>query len=72
MLLCRILLALGLASVVLFSPSFVEGQDSKSQHTSNPSVAAPLLRRVVVKHQGFDDTTLNDTVSIDSSQLAIT
>jgi hypothetical protein len=58
----RLLLAVGLACALLFSPSFVEGQDSKSQQPSNPSVAAPLLRRVGVKPHGFDDATLNDTV----------
>ena len=54
--------AVGLASSLLFNPSFAEGQGSKSQQPTKPSVATPLLRGIVVRPHGFDDATLNDTV----------
>ena len=61
----RLLLAVGLACALLFIPSFVEGQDSKSQQQSK---APPLLRRVGVGHHGFDDGTMNDTVVNEEEQ----
>ena len=61
----RLLLAGGLACALLFIPSFVEGQDSKSQKQSN---ATPLLRRIAVAPHGFDDGTMNDTVANEQEQ----
>lgn len=61
----RLLLAVGLACALLSIPSFVKGQDFKSQQQSN---ATPLLRRVAVKPHGFDEGTMNDTVVNDQEQ----
>lgn len=57
----RLGVALVVASCLLpFSPLLVEAQASNSQQSSNPNATAPILRRVIVKHHGFDDATLND------------
>lgn len=60
MLLRKPLLALGLAYSMFVSPSFVQGQNLQSQQPGTPRVAPPLLRRIIVKHRGFDDTALNE------------
>ena len=61
----RLLLGVCLACALLPIPSFVEGQDSKSQQQSN---GTPLLRRVEVRSHGFDDSTMNDTVRNEQEQ----
>ncbi len=60
MFLCKPLLALGLAYSIFVSPSFGQGQNLQPQQPSTPRVASPVLRRIFVKHRGFDDTGLNE------------
>jgi hypothetical protein len=56
----RPFVALGLACLALSIPPVLLSQTPNSQSSGN--AAAPLLRRVAIKHHGFTDATLNDAI----------
>jgi hypothetical protein len=54
MLLCRLVVASGLACGLLLGPVYVDAQESKLP--SNTIIAAPRLRRIVVNQHALCDT----------------
>jgi maltose-binding protein MalE len=61
MLLRKLTLIAGIACSVLLNASFLSGQESKPPQTNSTTARAQVLRRVEVKHVGFDNVILNDT-----------
>jgi hypothetical protein len=56
--------SVSLACATLLCVTLAAAQDSNTQQSSNSTLAAPMLRRVVVQHLGsFDATTLEEISS---------
>jgi len=58
----KLFVAIGLGFLTLSLPSVLVGQVSNPQSPAGSAAPAPLLRRVVVKHHGFTDASLNDAI----------
>jgi hypothetical protein len=65
----RLFLLLPLACETLFCASLVAGQNSNTQQLNNSNVAAPVLRRVVVRHLGSFDATMLEEVAARAGQV---
>ena len=62
-------LSASLVCATLLYASFASARDSDTQQSANSTLAAPVLRRVVVQHLGSFDATMVEEISLRVGQI---